>query len=74
MTPERLDQLKQLTSEDEALQTLSRVIKDGWPDHKYNLPVMAKPFWDKRDEIHEAEACYLQARESSYQMKCVQTF
>ena len=55
VTPERLDQLKQLTSEDEALQTLSRVIKDGWPDHKYNVPVMAKPFWDKRDEIHEAE-------------------
>ena len=55
MTPVRLDQLNTLTSEDEALQTLSRVIKDWWPDHKYNVPVTTKPLWDKKDEIHEAK-------------------
>jgi transposase InsO family protein len=39
------------TQRDRDLQTLSMVIKSGWPGHKNDLPDPAKPYFNFRDEM-----------------------
>lgn len=47
----RLDELKRHTAEDGLLQTLSSVIKHGWPVKQYNAPPSISSFFPFRDEL-----------------------
>ena len=43
------------TKNDETLQTLSRVIQEGWPNEKSNCPGGISDYWNGRDELSEAD-------------------
>ena len=50
MTPEDLQWLRLTGAQDEALQELSQVIHQGWPEMKANTPEAARPyftFWER---------------------------
>ena len=55
MTQEKLAQMKSATAQDDDLQMLSKIAKDGWPFHRGQLPVSVAHYWNLRGEIHEAE-------------------
>ena len=55
MTQEKLAQMKSATAPDEDLQMLSKVVKNGWPFHRSQLPASVAHYWNFRGEIHEAE-------------------
>ena len=55
MTQEKLAQMKSATAQDDELQMLSKIVKDGWPFHRGQLPVSVAHDWNLRGEIHEAE-------------------
>ena len=55
MSKEKLAQMKSATAQDEDLQMLSKVVKNGWPFHRNQLPAAAAHYWNLRGEIHEAE-------------------
>ena len=40
---QRLEQIRQATGLDADVSEVTRVISDGWPDDKQNLPAAAKP-------------------------------
>ena len=65
MTKEKLAQMKAATAQDEILQMLSKVVRNGWPSHKSKLPASVPYYWNLRAEIHEAEGlCYSLVRSS----------
>ena len=47
----RLDELKKHTAEDNLLQTLSSVIRHGWPVKQHGAPPSVSPFFPFRDEL-----------------------
>ena len=47
----RLDDVQAHTAKDEALQVLTRVILDGWPEDKNSIPTAAMPYFNIRDEL-----------------------
>ena len=55
LTKEKLAQMKAATAQDEILQMLSKVARNGWPSHKSKLPASVAYYWNLRAEIHEAE-------------------
>ncbi|KAL9972908.1 hypothetical protein ACROYT_G019301 [Oculina patagonica] len=55
MTQEKLAQMKSATAQDEDLQKLCKVVKNGWPSHKSQLPASIAHYWSLRSEIHEVE-------------------
>ena len=54
-TPAKIDELKKATAEDDELQVLKNVVKQGWPVHKYQVHGPAVKYWNIQDEVHEAE-------------------
>ena len=52
---EKVVELKEATAKDKTLQSLLRVIREGWPDHRRSLPEELRPYWHCKEEIHEAE-------------------
>ena len=55
LTKEKLAQMKAATAQDEILQMLSKVARNGWPSHKSKLPASVAYYWNLRAEIDEAE-------------------
>lgn len=55
MTQEKLAQMKSATAQDEDLQKLCTVVKNGWPSHRSQLPASIAHYWSLRSEIHEVE-------------------
>ena len=53
-SPERLAQLRHLTAEDENLQHVNKLIKQGWPKHLKQTPIPARPYWNIRHSLHSA--------------------
>ncbi len=45
MSDTKLDEFRAATAADPDMQTLSKVIRDGWPGDKCQLPAAAHPFW-----------------------------
>ena len=41
---ERIKEVKEATAEDENMQTLLGIIKDGWPQHKNDVPSELRPY------------------------------
>ena len=52
---ERLNDIKESTNSDRDLIQLKKVIQNGWPNHKSNLPSEIRQYWNIQDEIHTAE-------------------
>ena len=46
-----MQQSRQATSNDPTMQTLSKVIRGGWPDTREEVPISTRSYWGFRDEI-----------------------
>ena len=55
MTEEKLTQIKYATAQDDTLQVLRKVVKNGWPSHTSKLPSSIAHYWHFRGEVHEAK-------------------
>ena len=51
ITPERLKQLQQSTSQGETLQTLKTTILTWWPMQKEEVPIKIRELWSYHDEL-----------------------
>ena len=47
----KLDELRQETRNDDKLQSLMKVIADGWPDRQRDVHPQLRAFWPFRDEL-----------------------
>ena len=52
---ERLNAINESTNSDRDLKQLNKVIQEGWPSHKSNLPSEIRQYWNIQDEIHTTE-------------------
>lgn len=52
-TDERIENIQKETSNDQELQILLKYILEGWPEDKFNVHELAKPYWSFKDEISE---------------------
>lgn len=55
VTQDKTVQMKSATAHDEGLQMLSKVVKNGWPSHRSQLPASVAYYWSLRGETREAE-------------------
>ena len=46
-----IDEISRIAAGDETYQSLTRVILNGFPDTKAQLPELVKPFWSVRDKL-----------------------
>lgn len=45
------DKLASATSSDEELQAVIKLILQGWPEHRHQVPVLASAYWEHRDSL-----------------------
>ena len=55
ISEQRLTEFQEATKADPSLQAVAQLTKQGWPNHKKNVPAEAKPYWCFKEEIHEAD-------------------
>ena len=58
----RLQELKSSTQTECELQTVMKMIKEGWPTHKKQVPPAIRNFWDIRNDLHEAEGIIMKSQ------------
>ena len=63
VTQEKLSHMKVATAQDEILQMLSKVVRNGWPSHKSKLPASVAYYWHLRAEM-KLKVCYSSVRSS----------
>ncbi len=51
VSDETLEQVKNCTFQDEALQTMLKLVLEGWPSDKTQVPMLCREYWPYRDEI-----------------------
>ena len=51
ISDDRINEIKQATSNDESLQTLKLIIQQGWPTERRDMPPQAVPYFNVRDEL-----------------------
>ncbi|CAC5396000.1 unnamed protein product [Mytilus coruscus] len=51
----KMDEFRRETDCDDTLTELKKTVKDGWPESKSEINDKIKPYWDYREEIHEAQ-------------------
>ncbi|CAC5425392.1 unnamed protein product [Mytilus coruscus] len=67
MSDRNLEQITEETSKDDTLQTLIRLIIDGWPDEKNEVPKEVFEYWNFRDElIIQRKWNYSERRKENY--------
>ncbi|KAK6490724.1 hypothetical protein HHUSO_G5370 [Huso huso] len=49
MSRSKLEQVKQLTSEDPELQTVTQFVKEGWSKYAANVPESIKPYYSEKN-------------------------
>ena len=54
MTAAKRDNFKQAISRDSAMRRLVRIIADGWPKSRRAVSQDLQPYWNVRDQLHEA--------------------
>lgn len=62
-TPERLQQLKDETLKDEGLQKLVKLIREGWPVNRNQVPEECKPYFSYREDLTEYEGLILKGQQ-----------
>ena len=45
MSPQKYEELKQVTANDEELQCIGHYIEKGWPDKKYQVQWNSREYW-----------------------------
>ena len=50
---EKIEQIRNVTKQDSTLSLVSKLIKEGWPDHRGNRHEKARSFWNHRNELSE---------------------
>ena len=58
----RLQELKSSTKTDCELQTIMKIIKEGWPTHKKQVPAAIRNSWGIRNNLHEAEGIIMKSQ------------
>lgn len=58
-TPEKLDEIKKATEEDEILQLVKECIINGWPINKQKVPTKIVKYWQIRNDLHIIEGLVL---------------
>ena len=56
---ERINEVREATAEDESMQKLLSIIRDGWPDNKNEVPSELKPCFDMRDTLSHQDGVIL---------------
>ena len=56
---ERINEVREATVEDKSMQKLLRIIRDGWPDNKNEVPSELKPYFDVRDSLSHQDGVIL---------------
>ena len=51
----RLDEIRKATSSDASLQSVMKLVLEGWPADKHGNPVCALPYFDVRDCLSVVE-------------------
>ncbi|CAC5362482.1 unnamed protein product [Mytilus coruscus] len=59
MSDRNLEQITEETSNDDTLQILTRLIIDGWPDEKNEVPKEVFEYWNFRDELSNVNGIIL---------------
>lgn len=55
----KLEQIKHESKHDVVMSKLKDVIRDGWPEVKYDLPQKVREYWNFRNELSEADGIIL---------------
>ena len=58
-TADKLEQFRRSITDDPVMQRLRRFIKHGWPQWKSAVTPEIQPYWDIRDDLHEADGLLL---------------
>lgn len=45
ISPEKYQQFQKQTETDKVMQLLKKIVENGWPEKKDELPDEAKPYW-----------------------------
>ena len=56
---ERINEVREETAEDESMQKLLSIIRDGWPYNKNEVPSELKPSFDVRDTLSHQDSVVL---------------
>ena len=56
---ERINEVREATAEDESMQKLLSIIRDGWPDNKNEVPSELKPYFHVRDTLSHQDGVIL---------------
>lgn len=51
ISPEKYEQFKKETKNDNVMQLLKKTVENGWPSEKSDLPEEVKPYWQFQNEI-----------------------
>ena len=51
LTCDSHDKIASATAEDDELQAVKKIILTGWPDTRTEVPPLAVPYWEHRDEL-----------------------
>ncbi|XP_064614575.1 uncharacterized protein K02A2.6-like [Liolophura sinensis] len=63
ITPTRLQDVRDHTAADSGFQSLIRVIQEGWPERKENLPRAVVPYFNLRDELTTEDGVILKGQQ-----------
>ena len=55
----KLMELRELNYSDLTMQMLHKYGREGWPEHKRNVPSSLKSFWDVRNDIDDTDGTLL---------------
>ena len=55
----KLMELRELNCNDPTMQMLQRYAMEGWPEHKRDVPLSLKPFWNVRNDIQVTDGILL---------------
>ena len=56
---ERINEVREATADDESMQKLLSIIRDGWRDNKNEVPSELKPYFDVRDTLSHQDGVIL---------------
>ena len=56
---ERINEVREATAEDESMQKLLSIIREGWPDNKNEVPGKLKPYFDVRHTLSHQDGVIL---------------
>ena len=62
-SPEKIEELKKQTAKDEILQEVKKLMIQGWPNYKNEVPLNVATYWNIRHELNEAEGLIFKANQ-----------